>query len=260
MTNKPDSYDIEDKPAYRTAVRAMNARSRPPAILRFIMGALESYRQSRNMGWSRPWNKYGIMTFQSFELDFSQRENSTEIALLENARAVLADECVDIPEAPGAPEEANAFVRDLLSAENRGRLMGFIFVHEFTEDGQRYEGATLSFGRVKDKRFRDRLDLIVEAPVAAGGVGEFSRLRVFIDPFRAEKAPLWTHVTGAGAASTALFAQLSALSRGWAGDEARLWDHWTSAYIEYFGPRQWPVTNSHFFTEDDGRVTQRAQA
>jgi hypothetical protein len=259
MTNQqkpkgPELFNIEDKAAYRTAVRALNTRNRPPAILRFIMGALESYRQSRKMGWSRPWNKYGIMTFQSFQLDFSQGEKSTEIVLLDSACAVLAEECAD------APEAATAFVAGLLSAENRGRLMGFIFVHEFTEDGQRYEGATLSFGRVKDKRFRDRLDLIVEAPVSEEGADEFSRLRVFIDPFRAEKAPLWSQVAAGGTASKALFAQLSALSRDWAGDEARLWDHWTSAYIEYFGPRQWPVTNSHFFTEDVGRVTQRAQA
>lgn len=259
MTNQSNEYDIENKTAYRAAVRTLNTQGRPPAILRFIMRALESYRQSRKMGWSRPWNKYGIMTFQSFKLDFTRDDNQTELSLIDAARAVLDADCLQ-----EAPKEAVVFIDDLLSSENRDQLMGFVFVHEFTEDGQRYEGATLSFGRVKDKRFRDRLDLIVEAPLGESGAGNFSRLRIFVDPFRTEKPPLWSHVAASGFESdspaNALFKQLSDLSWDWAGEDARHWDHWTSAYIEYFGPRQWLAQNSHFFDEEGQRSPQRAQA
>jgi hypothetical protein len=48
------------------------------------------------------------------------------------------------------------------------RLMAFIFFHEFNEDGQVYEGATLSLGRKNNKRYRDRLDIIIESPIVDG--------------------------------------------------------------------------------------------
>jgi hypothetical protein len=167
MAESPDSYEINSKSTYNTAVQALSRKSRPPAILRFIMQALEKYRQNRKMGWSRPWNKYGIMTFQSFKLDFSEADDSIESALIDGAESVVDAECPDMP------SDAGAFIRDLLSVENRSDLMGFVFIHEFTENDQRFEGVTLSFGRVKDKRFRDRFDLIFEAPVSEAGLANF---------------------------------------------------------------------------------------
>ena len=259
MTDSPDSYEIKDKSTYNTAVQARSRKSRPPAILRFIMQALEKYRQNRKMGWSRPWNKYGIMTFQSFKLDFSGNGDSAggdpvEAALIDGARAVVAAECAAMP------EEAAAFIDDLLADASRSALMGFVFVHEFTENDNRFEGVTLSFGRVKDKRFRDRFDLIFEAPVGAAGVGEFSRLRVFVDPYLGVGEPAWTTTVDpvAAPASKALFDRLAELSWDWAGEDARIWDHWTSAYIEYFGPRQWPAEQSHFHSPDAPPHARRA--
>ena len=258
MVNSPDSYEIKDKSTYNSAVQALSRKSRPPAILRFIMQALEKYRQNRKMGWSRPWNKYGIMTFQSFKLDFSGTGDTVEAALIEGARAVVAAECAAMP------GEAAAFVDDLLAETSRSDLMGFVFVHEFTEKGDggdnRFEGVTLSFGRVKDKRFRDRFDLIFEAPVSVAGAGDFSRLRVFVDPFMGVGEPVWTATVdpAAAPASKALFDRLAELSWNWAGEDARIWDHWTSAYIEYFGPRQWSAEQSHFHFPDAPPHARRA--
>jgi hypothetical protein len=226
--------EIRDETAYQAAMRTLNQQDRPPAILRFLMSAFESYRQARKIGWSRPWNKYGINTFLSFKLGFPADSD-----LIERARAVLADEC-------GAmPGVAKKYVDELLNDED---LMGFIFLQEFSEDGQRYECANLSFGRKTQKRYRDRLDLIFEAPIDGDTVGAFSRLRVFVDPYAEQKEPVWQKTFEGVASDNAatLFAHLSELSWQWTSDKARIWDHWTSRYIDYFGPRKWPVDQSHF--------------
>jgi len=226
--------EIKDETAYQAAMRTLNQQDRPPAILRFLMSAFESYRQARKIGWSRPWNKYGINTFQSFKLGFPADND-----LIEHARAVLADEC------SAMPGVAKKYVEELLNDRD---LMGFVFLQEFSEDGQRYESANLSFGRKTQKRYRDRLDLIFEAPIDGDTVGAFSRLRVFVDPYAEQKEPIWQKTFENVASDNAgkLFAHLSELSWQWASDKARIWDHWTSRYIDYFGPRQWPVDQSHF--------------
>ncbi|MBT3701226.1 MAG: hypothetical protein HOE62_09505 [Alphaproteobacteria bacterium] len=237
MTEAPDVVDIKDDAGYRVAMATLNKQSRPPVVLRLLMSAFEAYRQSRRIGWSRPWNKYGINTFQSFRLAFPADDN-----LIDLARAVLDSECADIP------EDADSFIQDLLSGDD---LMGFVFVHEFEEGSKRFEGATLSFGRKTQRRYRDRLDLIVEAPVEGAGIGEMSRLRVFVDPYRGVKPPLWqTSVNAAKSASVkTLYEELGKLSHAWAGDTDKLWDHWTSRYIDYFGPRRWPLGNTPFYVE-----------
>jgi hypothetical protein len=237
MTEAPDVVDIQDEASYRVAMATLNKQSRPPVVLRLLMSAFETYRQARRIGWSRPWNKYGINTFQSFRLAFPADDN-----LIELARAVLDAECSDLP------EDADKFIQDLLSGDD---LMGFIFVHEFEEDGKRFEGATLSFGRKTQRRYRDRLDLIVEAPVEDASIGALSRLRVYVDPYRGVKPPLWqTSTTVENSTSVAsLYEELGKLSHAWAGDADKLWDHWTSRYIDYFGPRRWPLVNTPFHVE-----------
>jgi hypothetical protein len=237
MSEAPDVVDIKDEAGYRVAMTTLNKQNRPPIVLRLLMSAFETYRQSRRIGWSRPWNKYGINTFQSFKLRFPADAN-----LIELARAVLDADC------PELPADADSFIQSLFSDDE---LMGFVFVHEFEEDGKRFEGATLSFGRKTQRRYRDRLDLIVEAPVDGEAIGELSRLRVFVDPYRGVKPPLWE--TGLDAAKSApaatLYRTLSALSNSWAQDADKLWDHWTSRYIDYFGPRRWPLDNTPFYVE-----------
>jgi hypothetical protein len=241
--NANKTIEIKDETTYQAAMRTLGNQDRPPAILRFLMGAFESYRQSRKIGWSRPWNKYGINTFLSFKLDFPR-----DADLIERARAVLADE------AGAMPGAARNFVDDLFAD---GNLMGFIFMQEYSEDGRRYESVTLSFGRKTQKRYRDRLDLILEAPIAGSTVGAFSRLRLFVDPYAEQKEPIWQNTFEAVSSENAadLFRHLGDLSWQWAGDKTRIWDHWTSRYIDYFGPRQWSLDDSNFapFGSGDSR-------
>lgn len=67
-----DNLEIRSEADYQNVLATLSRRDRPHAILRFLMRALESYRAARKMGWSRPWNKYGVVNFQSFKLDPAQ--------------------------------------------------------------------------------------------------------------------------------------------------------------------------------------------
>ena len=100
--SEPDVVDIKDEAGYRVAMTTLSKQNRPPIVLRLLMQAFEAYRQARRIGWSRPWNKYGINTFQSFRLRFP-----ADTDLIELARAVLDSSCPDLP------AEADAFVQEL---------------------------------------------------------------------------------------------------------------------------------------------------
>jgi hypothetical protein len=43
-----------------------------------------------------------------------------------------------------------------------------------------------------------------------------------------------------------LFAYTANLSWQWANDKNRVWKHWVTEYIDYFGPRQWVMQKSFF--------------
>jgi hypothetical protein len=149
----------------------LNAGKKPRTVLRHMMQALEDYRQTKKYGWSRAWNKYDVVNFQSFKLT----QSDTELRQL--AADLLANECL------GLPIIAQGFVEGLLGGKQLP--MGFVFVHEFNDNGQLYEGATLSFGRVNatNRRYRDRLDIILESPVVDGSSQGLARLRVYVDPY-----------------------------------------------------------------------------
>lgn len=236
---------ITSEQQYRESIQELSRLRRPPRILCRLMNALEAYRAARKHGWSRPWNKHGVMNFQAFRLDPDRDES-----LL-----TLAGEIID-GELSEMPESARAFADDLLA--QRERLMGFLFVHEVTEEGEKFEGATLSLGRLAaDKpRHRDRLDLIVESPVREGESVGFGRIRAFVDPFRGRTGPLWTCVKKGPhqPATERLFERLAEASHAWVGDADREWEHWTSAYVDYFGPRQWSMDRSFFFTPTDAAI------
>lgn len=238
MKSSTFSKAIENESEYREASKTLSKKKRPPAVLRMLMNSFESYRQARKFGWSRPWNKYGLVNFQSFILD-----TSTHPWFVQTAKSLLQLEAENMPEA------AQMFCMELLADE---KLMGFIFVHEYTQDGNQYEGATLSLGRVNNKRYRDRIDIIVESAVIDGVSQGLQRSRIYIDPYREDdKQPLWQSESSASENHYAadLFAALSNVSWYWANDEGHIWDHWTSAYIDYFGDRQWPMTKSYFYVE-----------
>ena len=234
-----EDFQIKNEEDYRSVQATLSRRDRPPAVLRFLMRVLESFRGARKIGWSRPWNKYGVVNFQSFRLNTKQ-----DADLLEQAGDILTREC------PSMPEPAARFVQELLA--NREQLMGFLFVQEFTENGRQFEGVNLSLGRrtAGQPRYRDRLDLILESPVQDGVSQGFSRLRIYVDPYTGNKEPLWSTILEHRVSDTtlALFQQLASLSWEWADNPERRWDHWTSAYIDYFGPRQWSMRKSYFHT------------
>jgi hypothetical protein len=233
---------IRDDREYRTAVKTLTQRSRPPWILRLLMNALEGFRQKRKMGWSRPQNKVGVMTFHSFELTEAHGWDLVERAL----PTLLAE----FPEADG--DEA-AFLEEMLQDRS---LRAFVFVHEVNDDGALFEGATLSLGRIAraSPRHRDRFDLIVERPVRDGVSAGDIRVRAYVDPFVAPSPRTWPRAYQCdvgGVASVALFEAFAEYYRLHEGDPDRAFSHWTQDYIEYFGPRTVPVAGSAFPTAID---------
>lgn len=242
MTDDKQTPPIQNEEDYHRATRTITRQSQPPSVLRFLMRALETYRSARKMGWSRPWNKYDLVNFQSLKLTFPQDDN-----LIKKALSVIDAECDSMP------SDIREFSHSLLRDE---KLMGFIFAHEYTDGVRQFEGATLSFGRVSNKRFRDRLDIIVESEVIGGVSTGFCRTRIFVDPYRPNESLLWKKTVESlhKKESIELFHTLSNLSWSWADDAQRQWDHWTSAYIDYFGPRQWPMTQSFFHTSGAARL------
>jgi hypothetical protein len=228
--------EIENQTDHDQVMRLITNRKKPNAILRMLMNAFEGYRQSKKLGWSRPWNKYDLINFQSFKV---KKERDQDLLVL--ADRIIKQECLNMPAA--AVEFADTLIHRCEG------LMAFIFVHEFTEDGELYEGATLSLGCKNNKRYRDRLDIIVEAPVIDGNSQGFKRLRVFVDPYTGDKAPLWSKVSypAAGLPSSDLFARLAEISHDWQVISANHWNHWTSDYIDYFGPRETHLAKSFFY-------------
>ncbi len=237
---------IENESEYLAASKLLAQKKRPPAVLRLLMNSFESYRQARKFGWSRPWNKVNLMNFQSFKFKISQQSY-----LLQIAQQLLQQSHSDIP------QEAHDFCNNLL---NDDKLMSFIFVHEYDDNGQKFEGATLSLGRKNDKRYRDRLDIIIESPIIDGLSQGVQRCRIFIDPYKKDnKNPLWQGTIDIkdNAYIDDLFSALSHISWLWAHQSEYIWDHWTSAYIDYFGPRQWSLSKSYFYLNADQK--QRIQ-
>jgi len=118
MNKSGNEYEIQSADAYIAAMQALNKKDRPPAFLRLLMNAFESYRQSRKIGWSRPWNKYGVNTFRSYRLDLGK-----DTDLIAFARNVLDEAGSEMS------ESARVYVNDLLDdePEQRGQLMGFLF-------------------------------------------------------------------------------------------------------------------------------------
>lgn len=231
---------------YQKIQAELNARKKPSKTLRMMVQALENYRQARKYGWSRAWNKYGVVNFQSFKL------NASDNGLRQLTVAVIATHWPDMP------EEAKLFIDGLLNGGMEP--MGFLFFQDVTEDGKLFESAVVSYGRVNadSRRHRDRLDLILESPVNNGISQGLSRLRIYADPFAADrKGPLWQGIAEQTDTLPAqqLFAYLGETSWTWQQDQNRVWRHWITEYIDYFGPRQWDMQASYFYV--DGKPEAR---
>lgn len=244
------SVRIDGEREYQLAIQALSDRARPPWMLRALMNALETYRQARKLGWSRPQNKAGLNVFHAYETEEAVRRDD----LVWCVRGLLAE----VPEAA----EHEGFLQQLLAEP---KLMGFLFVHDLHSKGRHLEGMTFSFGRRVQgaPRYRDRFDLIVESEVLDGTSRGFSRLRAYVDPFRRPVRRHPAHVfeveRPVGVSATEVFERAVRHHRHLKASPAHHWSHWTSDYIDYFGPRVRPVAGTYFAGQaDDLRTIARA--
>lgn len=244
-------FTIDSEAHYQGIRSILSKESQKPGILRLLMRAMEAYRSARKYGWSRPWNKYGVMNVQSFRI-----RPLADTQLIAMAIQTLQREIPDIP------REIEGTIHELLL--DKKKLMGFLFVQETTDpDGSLFEGINISLGRVNAKRYRDRLDIIIESPMTENKTQGPTRVRVYLDPYdKGRKDPLWTYQENEikSEQTKADFESLAAISWEWANSPSRIWDHWTSKYIDYFGPRQWNPLSTYFYHEiyPEARVPTKA--
>jgi hypothetical protein len=219
---------IETQSEYRKALQVMSAAKRSPWILRALMGAIERYRQGRKMGWSRSQNKVGLQVFRSFKLDPRQEAELVAAALA----------CLD-QAFPSLPRAERDFVSELCADPG---LMFFVFVHDLEEEGRRFEGVTLSFGRrVKNaNRFRDRFDLILDVPVVGDVAAGLGRVRAYVDPFRtpiAEHPPARHDCVSPPILAQQLLQIVAQRYPRLCREPGYAWSHWSHQFIDYFGAR-----------------------
>ncbi|MDH5547185.1 MAG: hypothetical protein OEZ43_16480 [Gammaproteobacteria bacterium] len=233
-----DEYTIDSESQYNGIRDILSKQTQRPGVLRLLMRAMERYRSTRKYGWSRPWNKDGVLNTLSLRV-----RPCEDLELISESIRILENECI------GIPEEVISVVHELLLDQNH--LMGFLFVQEITDsDGSSFEALTISLGRVQQKRYRDRLDIILESPVVDNKSTGLQRIRVFVDPYdEGRKEPLWTFESNAihSKHTQHTFEALSAVTWAWANKRERVWSHWTSRYIDYFGERQWPLNRCFLF-------------
>ena len=234
------STSLKTEQDYKNIQQTLSVGKKPFKTLKYLMQSFEEYRQSRKVGWSRPWNKNNVINFQSFKLNDKDNE------LLDLARQLIDSEFNNMPDKP------RIFIEELLNDEKLP--LGFIFTQEFDDNGMLYEGVVLSYGRIntENRKYRDRLDIILESPVIDGVSQGLSRLRIFVDPYLQKKETLWqsNKESSFSAATQQLFEHLSNISWDWAEDKTRLWEHWITKYIDYFGPREWIMKKSYFFVQN----------
>lgn len=230
-----------DQLSIPTLMREIGLSHRPNWLLRLLMNALENKRQAKGMGWSRPWNKYGLNIFRTHNTHL--HEDTDHYAPI----APFLDQF-----APRIPPDYADFVAELLADPS---CMTFVFYHNHDDDTGQYEGLTLSFGRrnAEDKTKRDRFDIILEDRRTDGRVdGEVERLRVYVCPwnrFRNNREHF--HLESSDftdaerAAVRGLYQEAVRHYHQWKSVEERQWSHWSQQYIDYFGSRNFiPVGTS----------------
>ncbi len=231
MTPADPDLEVRDEGSYRAALNTLGEARLPARLLSRLMNSLEGYRAARKLGWSRPWNKYGVTTFLALRLDPAGVDR------------VWLDPLLDGLVSPRVDGEAARFCTDLRADP---LLMGFLFLQENEVDGMPCEGITLSLGRKVQRRYRDRLDLRFDLPRNALEEATALRCTLYVDPWRDDVTPplLERRLDPAPGLAEA-FDRLSALGWQWHSDTSRIWDHWTSRYIDYFGPRRQLHSPSH---------------
>lgn len=224
-----------------TLTREIGLKTRPNWLLFKMMNVLEKKRQAKGYGWSRAWNKYGVNVFRSHTA--SMCDDTDYFAPV----APFLRDFVGPLESP-----YGAFIPSLLEDP---ACMTFTFYHNHTSDAGQHEGLTFSFGRKvpEDKTKRDRLDIIVEDKREDGSVdGHVDRVRIYVCPWEtyATKTFYSLEVTELTQAQRSLAQSLYdhgvAHYHTWKEEPARQWSHWSTRYIEYFGPRAFIPKQSAF--------------
>lgn len=237
-----DKTSIDPNALSREALmRELNLQKKPAWILRKFMNALETKRAAKGMGWSRPWNKYGLTVFRTHTLD----------RVDDHAFISLAKETIERTLA-SLPIEYKLFAFELWQDP---KLSAFTFYHNNQDDSGEFEGLTLSFGRKVpyDATKRDRLDIILEDKRESGKVdGILNRVRIYINPWieyqnkNYELIEFSTPDQHIPNRFQNLYQTSIELYDRWKSDSDRQWQHWSTSYIDYFGPRAFIPTGSSF--------------
>jgi len=243
-TLEPSLETLESQfPTPQSLVREISNEKAPPKLLVILMNLLEKMRQGRGMGWSRAWNKYGVNTFHTHKVLPTQDHEQIEEA--HRFLSLIAEK---------AGKEHLPFIEDLLTDPN---LMCFHFYHDRDEDLGPTEGLTVSLGRKvpDDRSKRDRIDIVFEDTVVAGAVdGLVDRIRVFICPWSEYQDGRAYHLIDFKETPGELREvvqdfynrQVECFHR-WKRIPERTWDHWSTRYIDYFGPRKISPLNTRFY-------------
>jgi hypothetical protein len=217
-----------------TLMREIGLQKRPPWLLRKFMSSLESKRQKKGLGWSRPWNKYHLNVFRTHIHSLSGDRDYLNSILEAIQQATLPQ--MDVS------SEYQSLIPSLLKDP---KLMAFTFYHNREENGQQYEGFTLSLGRIvdTDKTKRDRVDLILEDKRVDGTVdGILDSVRIYINPWSMHSQGKYHSIETLEPAdihmeSQNIFDDGVQKYQQWKEDPKRQWEHWSIQFIEYFGPR-----------------------
>ena len=223
-------------------IRELNQQKRPNWFLRKLMNTLESKRQAKGLGWSRPWNKFGLNIFSTHTFNTNNDPEYFELI-----RATLHHFLAN------APEPVKEFADNLLSDPE---CMAFTFYHNSDIDGEQCEGLTLSLGRKvqADRSKRDRIDLILEDARIDGKVDRLvDRVRIYVCPWDNYKNDkqhysqiISPFAPGDQRLTQGLYTHCVSQYHQWKKDESREWNHWSSRYIDYFGPRSFIPTGTSF--------------
>jgi len=234
--------EIKTDSEYKSIYQLLTFKSFPNTILCKVMNVFEKYRMNHKYGWSRPWNKENLTIFKSFRWYPFEDEDIYILVvqfLLQNINIF--------------DENSEDFVRDLL---NDRKIQAFMFFHDSNSHNSNFEGITISLGRISSRgsRFRDRVDIILEANVCNKiSSKKLDKVRIISDPYLgSKKFPNPIFITDKDIKNFQLLEKLLEISINkflhWKGSE-REWHHWSQKYIYYFGERKNEPINSLFFNK-----------
>lgn len=230
-------------PTTQSLVKEISQDKAPPKLMVILMNLLEKMRQSRGMGWSRAWNKYGVNTFRTHKV-----KPDHDVEHIEDTHQLL-DSITSV-----TGKEHNQFISDLFSDPG---LMCFHFYNDREDDGIHSEGITVSLGRKVpgDASKRDRLDLVFDDNIVnLRADGQIDRVRIYVCPWDNYKEGRAYAVVDLQEIPESLrdviqnyYERQIQSFHSWKRVPERRWAHWYTRYINYFGPRKSIPLNTNFY-------------